>query len=95
MKAAFEAEGAPKGIVWWVGQRAEWRDKENVARVRFDVHNVPTVLKLQEVSRVLRVWSVGKLQSMETLIESVGRRARRSDGWSRARSWRRVDSSNS
>jgi hypothetical protein len=46
----FSAPESPKGIVFWVGQRPEWRSPENPARVRWNVHNVPTILKLMEVS---------------------------------------------
>lgn len=50
IKEAFEAPGAPKGIIQWVGQREEWRSPENEARTVWNVHNVPTVLRLVEVS---------------------------------------------
>ena len=54
VRQAFNANGGPKGIIHWVGQRDEWRKPDNEARARWNVNNVPTILKLVEVS-LLRV----------------------------------------
>jgi hypothetical protein len=56
VKAFFSAPESPKGIIYWVGQRPEWRSPENPARVRWNVHNVPTILKLMEVSEQSQMW---------------------------------------
>lgn len=50
VRRAFNADGGPKGIVHWVGQRDEWRKPDNEARAMWNVHNVPTILKLVKAS---------------------------------------------
>ncbi|EJT48370.1 hypothetical protein A1Q1_02653 [Trichosporon asahii var. asahii CBS 2479] len=45
VKNAFDAEDKPKAAIYWVGSRDQWRDKNNGARVDFNVNSVPTIIR--------------------------------------------------
>ncbi|KAL7425239.1 hypothetical protein Q5752_000927 [Cryptotrichosporon argae] len=47
VKRAFDGDDKPKGIIYWVGNRTEWRTPSNKARVDWNVHNVPTILRIE------------------------------------------------
>ncbi|CAI4212365.1 unnamed protein product [Parascedosporium putredinis] len=61
VKAAFSADGAPEAALWSVGQRDEWRQNTNPVRTKWNVHNIPTVVRYQRVD--------GKIQETGRLVE--------------------------
>ncbi|KAF9876578.1 duf953 domain protein [Colletotrichum karsti] len=48
--AAFEGDNAPRMAFVEVGQRPEWKVPTNVYRTKWDVHNVPTIVRYQRVN---------------------------------------------
>ncbi|KAI8195994.1 Thioredoxin domain-containing protein [Colletotrichum sp. SAR 10_65] len=50
INAAFSAETAPNMAFVEVGQRPEWKVPTNVYRTKWDVHNVPTIVRYQLVN---------------------------------------------
>ncbi|KAK1923689.1 hypothetical protein DB88DRAFT_492069 [Papiliotrema laurentii] len=55
VKQAFDGEDKPKAIIYWVGSKAEWRTPENKARVDWNVHNVPTILRIEDGKETARL----------------------------------------
>jgi len=52
---AFDAPEKPKAMIHWVGQRAEWRDPKNEARLRWNVRSVPTILRIEHGKETARL----------------------------------------
>jgi hypothetical protein len=69
INATFSGTDTPEAIIYYVGQKQQWRADDNVARVEWKVSGVPTVVKVdgtsgEEISRVTEV---------EILVESKWR----------------------
>ncbi|KAL0936362.1 Thioredoxin domain-containing protein C21C3.12c [Colletotrichum truncatum] len=67
INAAFSAEGAPKMSFVEVGQRPEWKVPTNVYRTKWNVNNVPTIVRYQRVDG--QVKETGRLVEGEILDE--------------------------
>ncbi|KAL3296121.1 DUF953 domain protein [Colletotrichum asianum] len=50
INASFSAETAPNMAFVEGGQRPEWKVRTNVFRTKWDVHNVPTIVRYQLVN---------------------------------------------
>ncbi|KAK8849780.1 hypothetical protein IAR55_005116 [Kwoniella newhampshirensis] len=55
VKDAFDAPDKPKGIIYWVGDRPEWRTPQNKARVDWNVQSVPTILRIESGKETARI----------------------------------------
>ncbi|WWC92676.1 uncharacterized protein L201_007635 [Kwoniella dendrophila CBS 6074] len=55
VKAAFDGADKPKAIIYWVGDRTEWRTPKNKARVDWNVNNVPTILRIENGKETARL----------------------------------------
>jgi len=56
VKEKFEAEGAPTGIVFDVGDKPTWKSPENEYRKLYGIDSIPTIIKLvdgKESSRLV------------------------------------------
>jgi hypothetical protein len=49
VKTTFDGPDKPKAVIIWL-EREEWRKRDNEARVKWNVQNLPTILRLQDVS---------------------------------------------
>ncbi|CCF35454.1 hypothetical protein CH063_01310 [Colletotrichum higginsianum] len=67
LNAAFSADGAPEMAFAEVGQRPEWKIPTNVFRTKWNVHNVPTLVRYQRLGGEVR--ETGRLVEAEILDE--------------------------
>ncbi|OHW92574.1 DUF953 domain-containing protein [Colletotrichum incanum] len=67
IKAAFSADSAPEMAFVEVGQRPEWKISTNVFRTKWNVHNVPTIVRYQRLDGEVR--ETGRLVEDEILDE--------------------------
>ncbi|OHE93852.1 hypothetical protein CORC01_10873 [Colletotrichum orchidophilum] len=65
IKAAFSAGGAPDMAFVEVGQRPEWRVPTNVFRTKWNVNNVPTIVRYERSDGEVR--ETGRLVEGEIL----------------------------
>ncbi|KAI0472673.1 hypothetical protein GGR56DRAFT_676749 [Xylariaceae sp. FL0804] len=49
LEAAFEAEDKPTLLIVEVGQRPEWKDPACVFRTKWNIHNVPTLVRYERL----------------------------------------------
>lgn len=54
VKDTFDGANKPKAVIVWL-EREDWRRPDNEARTKWNVQNIPTILRLQDVSLVKRV----------------------------------------
>ncbi|KAJ9125360.1 hypothetical protein QFC22_000320 [Naganishia vaughanmartiniae] len=47
VKTTFDGPDKPKAVIIWL-EREEWRKRDNEARVKWNVQNLPTILRLQD-----------------------------------------------
>ncbi|KAL4861052.1 hypothetical protein BDV12DRAFT_180813 [Aspergillus spectabilis] len=62
---AFSALDAPQAAFVDVGQRPEWKELSNVYRTKWNVNNVPTLVRFERVDGTVR--EVGRLVEVEIL----------------------------
>ncbi|WVW87044.1 hypothetical protein I302_109100 [Kwoniella bestiolae CBS 10118] len=55
IKETFDAPDKPKAIIYWVGDRPEWRTPKNKARVDWDVQSIPTILRIENGKETARL----------------------------------------
>ncbi|OLN97158.1 Thioredoxin domain-containing protein C21C3.12c [Colletotrichum chlorophyti] len=67
IKAAFTADGAPEVAFVEVGQRPEWKVPTNVYRTKWNINNVPTLVRYERVDGEVR--ETGRLVEGEILDE--------------------------
>ncbi|KAK2010697.1 hypothetical protein LZ32DRAFT_374001 [Colletotrichum eremochloae] len=65
IKAAFSADSAPEMAFVEVGQRPEWKIPTNVFRTKWNVHNVPTIVRYQRLDGAVK--ETGRLVEAEIL----------------------------
>ena len=49
VKETFDGADKPKAIIVWL-EREDWRRPDNEARIKWNVQNIPTILRLEDVS---------------------------------------------
>ncbi|WRT69826.1 uncharacterized protein IL334_006817 [Kwoniella shivajii] len=55
VKDLFDASDKPKAIIYWVGDKPEWRTPNNKARVDWNVQSVPTILRIENGKEIARI----------------------------------------
>ncbi|KAL1587145.1 hypothetical protein WHR41_04464 [Cladosporium halotolerans] len=61
LKKTFSAESTPVVAFVEVGQKPEWRDPNNVFRIKWNINSVPTLARYEKVG--------GKMQEVGRLVE--------------------------
>ncbi|KAH8651435.1 hypothetical protein BX600DRAFT_473564 [Xylariales sp. PMI_506] len=73
LQAAFASDASPQAAWVEVGQRPEWKVPTNVFRTKWNVHNVPTIVRygrvdgqVKETGRLVEseILDAGKLQKL-------------------------------
>jgi hypothetical protein len=49
VKNTFDGPDKPKAVILWY-EREDWRRPDNEARTKWNVQNLPTILRLEDVS---------------------------------------------
>ncbi|KAL4784167.1 DUF953 domain protein [Aspergillus varians] len=62
---AFASADAPQVAFVDVGQRPEWKELSNVYRTKWNVHNVPTLVRFERIDTAVK--EVGRLVEVEIL----------------------------
>ncbi|KAI5365368.1 putative Thioredoxin domain-containing protein [Septoria linicola] len=68
LEATFKGEKKPAAAFVEVGQRPEWKEAKNVFRTKWNVHNVPTLVRYEKLGSDAK--EVGRLIEGEILDES-------------------------
>ncbi|KAK4507113.1 hypothetical protein PRZ48_000847 [Zasmidium cellare] len=65
LEASFKGEKQPTAAFVEVGQKPEWKDAKNVYRTKWNVHNVPALVRFEKVGNAMK--EVGRLTEGEIL----------------------------
>ncbi|WOO82161.1 Thioredoxin domain-containing protein 17 [Vanrija pseudolonga] len=48
VQETFGGADKPKAVLYWVGDKTEWKNPENQARTEWKITNIPTIVRLDE-----------------------------------------------